>query len=296
MFEKLFTRPLRLRVGGRWITFNSVVDFEFGLASRTEVPAGKVAELIRLSPAELKREAKDIKQAEKRLVEVLSRSLQNPGTIGAQLRDLDAGLFSQDHQWRYIFAALSRHSSRYDEFRKIALVKYVQYLASRQDVLRSIYTDKRANPAPAPVADPDEAAANAPDPSLKDTVIFDVKRLRASLEQGANTRRLPRGETVDVRVGPGQDVEIALSRHVFKLLPGSPFTLVDEHGSSHVLRPGRNTVGRDLSNDVVVDSRYRDVSRTHVVVEPRGEDLARLTDLSSHGTFLTVRKRTPVTE
>ncbi|MFV1958842.1 MAG: hypothetical protein ACC662_05445, partial [Planctomycetota bacterium] len=35
-----------------------------------------------------------------------------------------------------------RGGPRYDEYKRLAVVKYMQYLASRQDVLRSIYIDK----------------------------------------------------------------------------------------------------------------------------------------------------------
>ena len=37
--------------------------------------------------------------------------------------------------------ALNLHGPEFDEHKKLVLVKYMQYLASRQDVLRSLYPD-----------------------------------------------------------------------------------------------------------------------------------------------------------
>jgi hypothetical protein len=98
--------------------------------------------------------------------------------------------------------------------------------------------------------------------------------------------RLPRGESVRLRPTPGDVVEIVLSRHPFQLRPGDAPVLVDLEGTEHPLQPGRNVLGRHPDSDVMIDAAYRDVSRTHAIVEfePGGDLL--LTDLSSHGTFV----------
>ena len=81
-------------------------------------------------------------------------------------------------------------------------------------------------------------------------------------------------------------MELVLSRHRFRLMGGKTFRLQDGSGSAYELHPGKNFVGRQAGNDVVVEAEYRAVSRRHLIVEPIGENTALLTDLSSHGTFV----------
>ena len=86
--------------------------------------------------------ASNIRQVEKRFAETLAESLHQPGMISDLLRNIELKLFSQDHQWRDIAEALNHLSPAYDVYKRIALVKYLQYLGCRQDVLRSLYLDK----------------------------------------------------------------------------------------------------------------------------------------------------------
>ena len=61
--------------------------------------------------------------------------------------------------------------------------------------------------------------------------------------------------------------------------------LVGESGVAVV--PGRNVIGRHSGNEVVIDPAYLAISRKHVIIEPISENAALLTDISSHGTFIT---------
>ena len=128
--------------------------FDFALASRTEVPAAKVAELVRCDPAALEREATSIREVEKHFVEILSNALEGSAGIGPRLRELDLKLFSQDHEWRHIMRSLIEQGPEYDDFKRVALAKYLQYLGSRQDILRSIYANKHSDRAVTPAPEP----------------------------------------------------------------------------------------------------------------------------------------------
>ena len=88
MLGSLFQSALTLEIGERSARFPRVQDFEFALASRTEVPAAKIADLIKLDPEELLKEAGKIREAEKRFVDLVAKSLEEPGSIGYQLRQL----------------------------------------------------------------------------------------------------------------------------------------------------------------------------------------------------------------
>ncbi len=282
MFDRWRRRPLRLQLSGQVVSFESVSGFEFALASRTEVPSTKVAELVRLEPEALEREAGSIREVQRQFVEVLSVALDAPGVIGSALGEMDAKLFSQDHRWREIMAALKHQEREFEEFKRVALVKYLQYLGSRQDVLQSIYGYKNAEPGhPGPDAEARSAA-------LRETVIF---QLGAHPPGRAASRyaRLPRGETVTARLDAAGELEVLLSRHAIAIVHGERPYLRDENGREYPLEPGRNVVGRQPACDVVVDAGLRDVSRQHVTVVLRGPGLVELTDFSSHGTFVPAR-------
>ncbi len=142
MLDRLFSKALSLVINGEEISFHTLAEFEFALGGRTNVPATKLADLIMLSPDELKREAKSIKAVEKRFVDILSRSIEQPGEIGRLVREVDIQVFSNDYDWRSIFKALNQEDDAYDELRRVAVVKYMQYLRSRQDVIKQTYKVK----------------------------------------------------------------------------------------------------------------------------------------------------------
>ena len=83
------------------------------------------------------------------------------------------------------------------------------------------------------------------------------------------------------------------SNNRFKLTPGKPLSLVDQDGNEQGLKAGKNYVGRDEKSEIVISAKFRDVSRTHVIIEPYGVDTALITDLSSHGTFVPIRHLQP---
>jgi hypothetical protein len=287
MFAKLFKKPLTLRTDTRTLKFDSKSDFEFALASRTEVPAAKISDFVRFNPQQLVDEASSVRQVERHFVETLSRSIQEPGSIGYLLREMDMKMFSQDHEWRTIMQGLSRQERRFDDFKQLALVKYMQYLASRQDVLKGIYTHKVASGVNSePEADPMQ------DPEYRQTLIFDVSAPPISPlppdEPAAPSRlvRLPRGESISLQATGSSMIELVLSRHPFRLRVGLTPVLLDAEDGEYPLRSGRNVLGRHPDSDVMVDPAYRDVSRTHAIVDMREDGEVFITDLSSHGTFV----------
>lgn len=279
MFKKLFAKKLKLQFRDKTVSFASVTDFEFGLTSRTEVPAGKIADLVRQSPEALTQEAGNIRQLERRFVDLLSKSMEEPGSIGYLLRDVDLKLFSQDHEWRTIFAALVKLGKEFDEYKQLALVKYTQYLGSRQEVLKSIFENKYQLDAVA-------SELNAAGPDFKETVIFESQKTELLSPRDSGLQRLPRGETITIQIDVDTNLQVVLSRHKFTIVSGQQLHLVDENGPDYELQYGRNRVGREQGNDVIVDPAYRDVSRKHLIIDVESPRHVRLTDLSSHGTYV----------
>lgn len=303
MLNKRFAKALSLTVAGHEISFDTLAEFEFCLAGRTDVPAKKVAALMNLSPDELKNEAKTIKAIEKQFVDILRKSIEAPGSIAGSLREVDAHVFSSDHSWRELMLTLNDKGAEYDELRRIALVKYMQYLTSRQDVIRHTYALKRSRQPerPEPSVSPEprrggEAGGSrrAEDARLSladihETVILTPARLQhmeGEDEQGF--RRLPKGESVLLAAEAGQSIDMLLAKHKFRLTVGEELELADDSGGSYRLQEGKNIVGRDTVCNIVVSPSHRDVSRLHLIIERVGRDRIRLTDLSSHGTQLPV--------
>lgn len=272
--------PLTLELDGRAISFATLDDFAFGLSGRTQIAADTVGRLMQLTPVELRREATGIRDVERRFVDLLADALKEPGAVGALLKKVDSNLITEDNQWRLIISAMIDAGPGFEEFKHLALVKYMQYLATRRDVVKSIYAQRFGGQEP-PVAHEPSADVGA-----KSTLIIEEESSSDSESSKPRFERLPRGETVQVRPPPDGEIAIFLSRHRFQLFTANNPRLTDDNGVNYPFKSGINVIGRHPDNDVVVGGWYRDVSRKHLMVDIRDGTLLSLTDLSTHGTFL----------
>lgn len=285
MLNKFFSKPVELNLGDQILRFCSIPDFEFCLNGRTSLPSKKITELVKLSTQKLKNEAVTIKDIEKRFVNILSRSIENPNSINQALRELDPTIFSQDHNWRNIIGALNEGGDELNPFRRIALVKYMQYLASRQEIIKYLYSEKQAQTSngAAKAADDDEEPVDKLSGTLilESTLFEPVKGSKSD-----EFERIPKGEVVSVKLSPGKDIDIRLSKHRCMLSNKNGIEFIDQAGNRHPLIKGRNVIGRDTASTVKIDSSLRDISRLHLLIENPGNNTLQLTDMSSHGTFM----------
>ncbi len=132
MLNNFFAKPVEIQVGEQQLKFSSIADFEFCMSGRTAVPSKKIIDMVKFSTDQLKKEAKTIKEIEKRFVGILSKSIEDTNSIDRAIRELDPVIFSQDHNWRDIISGLNVGDEELNPFRRIALVKYMQYLSARQ--------------------------------------------------------------------------------------------------------------------------------------------------------------------
>lgn len=271
---------LTLRVGANTYRFDTLADFEFAMYGRTGLPASKIAALIELSDEALLREADGIRKVEQRFSEVLFRALQGSARVGSFLQKMDLAMISQDNQWRLIIEALNRLDADREGHKRVALAKYVQYLFARQEVIASISAYRQRQNSPRRTHSCDSAHSA----DLKDTQLFDLTGALELREPWLD--RLPKGETIDIPFVRNQAVALRLGRHNFSLVGRDNLRFMGEEGEQYVLVPGRNIIGRDASADVVVNASYKDVSRKHLIIETDGSRIARLTDISSLGTFI----------
>jgi hypothetical protein len=261
------------------ISTDSMDAFEADLARRAKVPAPKLDELMQRDEATIAREAEAVAAILKRFARAVVASMDDPGGVDQFLRELDLKAISRDHDWRTIFAELRDRDDRFEQHKRILVIKYLQYLSFRKKLLDYIHERKLGLEETA--QHPDLTIFPAPsDPSRASAV-------GASRPLGEFSR-VPVGETVAVTLPSSGSVEFMLARRMFRLIgPANP-CLVDQNGDTHFLKKGRNMMGRHPESDVVIDPDFNDVSRAHAIVEWRGDHQVLITDLSTRGTFVPV--------
>jgi hypothetical protein len=285
MFDKFLNRPVELKVGEQTLRFSSIADFEFCMAGRTAIPSVKISDLVKFSTDQLKKEARTIKDIEKRFVAILSKSIEDTSSINRAIRELDPLIFSQDHSWRDIIAGLNNGDEDLNPYRRIALVKYMQYLSSRQEIIKYLYNEKKQS-------QKEPSNSNTIDGNgFKDTLLLDNTLFEPSHDEtGAReVQRMPKGEVVTVTLIPNEEIDIILSKHKCKLAARNGIQFTDQAGRIHKIGNGRNLVGRDAVSHVMIEPALRDVSRLHLVIENFGDNTLQLTDLSSHGTYIPMK-------
>ncbi|MBF8268586.1 MAG: FHA protein [Gammaproteobacteria bacterium] len=280
MLNKFFAKPVELKIGEQTFKFSSINDFDFCMTGRTSVPSKKIIEMVKFTADQLKNEAKTIKDIEKRFVSILSKSIEDTDSINRAMRELDPLIFSQDHSWRQIISALNAGDEELNPFRRLALVKYMQYLSSRQEIIKYLYSDKKKLS-----QEPNDSISSSAE--FKDTIILDNTLVEGSADgKDHEVERMPKGEVVTVTLKPNEEIEILLSKHVCKLSYKDKLEFTDQSGRIYKLHKGRNVVGRDSASNIIMEPRLRDISRLHLVIEYFGENTVQLTDLSSHGTSI----------
>jgi len=286
MLNKFFTKPVELKIGDQNYKFCSVADFEFSLSGRTAVPSRKITDMVQFSTDQLKKEAKTIKDIEKRFVAILSKSIEDPSSINRAIREMDPVIFSQDHSWREIISSLNIGHDELNPFRRIALVKYMQYLSARQEIIKYLYSEKRRI-LNEPIELPQESS------QFKETVLLDNTIFEPSSENllGAeNYERMPKGESVIIKIEPGTQIDVLLSRYPCKIVNShDKMQFIDNNGRTSDLKNGRNVVGRDTVSTIMMDPVLRDISRIHLIIEKRDNKTIQITDMSSHGSYILKR-------
>ena len=281
MFGRSPNIATTLRIGEEEYQFTSPRDFEFALAGRTSLPPDKVAILVDAPDEALLREAEGIRRIEQRLEDALSGVLEEATSISGFMLELDMSVVTQDHDWRAIMSALNDSGAHTEEYKRVALVKYIQYLNARQQVIRSIYGLRHRSMR----SDQRNGGGTSHDSPMRETVIFDVSSFVRG--GGEELTRMPKGEQVEINLESDRPLNILLAKHPFTLVACDDGIRFSGKGAqSGLLRPGRNVIGRDANADVVIDHELRDVSRRHLLVETDGRTHVRLTDMSSHGTSI----------
>ncbi len=292
MLNKFFSKPLELQVGEHSLKFSSVADFEFAVAGRISVPSKKITEMVKFTPDQLQKEARTIKEIEKKFVGILSKSIEDTNSINRAIRELDPLIFSQDHSWRDIISALNEGEDEFNSFRRVALVKYMQYLSSRQEIIKYLYSEKKRM-MNEPMTESLREVTSSHEEEFRETLMLEntifepvVSDEKNSINGGSDFQRMPKGEVVTITLSPGAEMNVMLSKHKCSLTAKDGVQFTDHTGKSYKLAKGRNIIGRDTISTVILDPSLRDISRLHLVIENIDDSSLQLTDLSSHGSFI----------
>jgi len=167
-----------------------------------------------------------------------------------------------------------------DAYKKVALVKYMQYLAARQEMLMAIYADHNQG------APSNGASSGDQNVALKETSVFSPAQMQAATGAVRRLHRIPKGETVEIMLDPTERVELLLAKAPCAIILRDTPIFIDPNGTEHPLRRGRNLIGRDAGAEVVIDASLRDVSRKHLLIESDGDATVRVLDISAHGTSI----------
>ena len=285
MLKRLFGRPLELNIGAGPLRFRSSRELEKALGGKTALSSTRITILGGLSDDALMREADAFRLMEQRIVAALSY----PGNgIEQFLVQLDLPEITEDHDWRTIFRGLRLLDGGAESYKKAALLMYVEYLSSAQQVVQTIRANRHGGAMAA-----EERPGNSYGAPLggKQSLIYDLAELAGMGDQGDHRdngefARMSKGESLEFHFGPHQSLSLMLAKYRFTLVSGDMFLLFDESGQDLKVRPGKNIIGRSAQSDIAVDAAYGAVSRKHLIVETRNDGTVTLTDISTLGTFL----------
>jgi hypothetical protein len=250
-------------------------QFESKLAERTKVPSERLPEFFSWETDKIRRESDIVSRILKRFAEAVVDAMEEPEKADEFLRSLDLKAISRDHDWRTIFSTIRSQEIDCGEYQRAVLIKYLQYLSFRKRLLDFIMMRKQG------LEETDGYETQTHHQPPGDATQADMEVLNPE-----EFVRLNMGETVELDYEEGENIELKLANHLFRLVGARPPCLVDQNGVMYFLRPGRNMIGRHPESDVPIDANFGHVSRAHLIIEWDGESRLSLIDLSSRGSFL----------
>lgn len=279
--QSQFSQPLHLSVKGLPERITSLEQFDKALTKKTLITSELFAKLLTLDDDRLSSLTSATRQAADLLQRALKRAVGNPSAIDELFRKLGTAFFTEDHAWRKLFMALSSLPADRDDIKLLALSKYRNYLLARLAALNSIGSNRLQSQI--------HVTADSEAESITELVMQKpgvTQELSSSETIIRDVVQLPKGKTTPIRADDMACVDIWMAKRRFRIEMWDKPSFIDSHGQSTKLKEGRNLIGRALHNDVVIDSKYQEVSRNHLIVDIRDGRPVGITDLSSGGTFL----------
>ena len=269
-----------LQIDGQPAGFASPAEFEAALRARSEMIAGTMRHMAKLTDEELRGEVNLTRALHKKLTTSLLR-IEEIGVPLSQIwREIDLGKIHEEHQWQEILYALADLGIA-DQYRRAALVRYLQYLKNRRDSVADMLRERESGKTQL------GSVAASQMETMAGTAVDDITY--TSMQRSAEYSRLPPRHAVEVQFAAGEPVTIFLAHRKMRLMSTDEgMVLSDDTGLTAAIQTGRTIIGRSSDCDVVLHNAPADVSRKHLMIECTPQDL-KLTDLSSHGTYVIKR-------
>ena len=276
------SHDLSISIEGQQFHFQSPAELDLALTPRTEVPAALLRQVGKMSDDALRDDLALTKAVHKKLTHMLLRAMETGLVLSQVWREIDLSKIYEEHQWQPILYALSDPQAVTDAYRQVAMVKYLQYLKNRRETLQDLQRERGRAQSHGPLDHAPSRAMPAPT-AVVDDVTF------TSMQRSNEYSRLPPRHSVELTLTPGEPVTLFLAHRRMRLVVNEEgAVLTDDSGLTVPIQEGRLVIGRSTDCDVVLRDAPADVSRKHLMIETGGQEV-RLTDLSSHGTYVPKR-------
>ncbi|HEV2320910.1 MAG TPA: FHA domain-containing protein [Gammaproteobacteria bacterium] len=269
--------PLRLDIGGNWQTFVSEEQYSSFLAERIEMNASRIEDLATLDGHGVQRELRHTRRSHQNAVDILVRSMETRTRLRYLWGLLDVSKVPDEHDWQSILFAAGSADNIADSALRLTLTHYVHYLEARREILESMGREWRS-----------AAMRGSSKPVVPSAMRQDMAPVsRFTTRRNQLYARLPRRRAVNLDMNLRREAVVYLARNrVILKLEGTRIVLQQQDGTAHLLRVGRNMVGRSAQCEVCMDAGHSDISRQHLLIEVTEGNQLRLTDLSSRGTYM----------
>lgn len=275
-----FNTSVKLSVKGVPAEIQSLEQFDTALGPKTQITTQLFAKLSALSDEKVTTLTLTTRKASDRLQQGLALAVDSPSYLKTLFLELGKTFFTEDHAWRELFSQLVALPAERNDVKLLALTQYRRYLLARLGSLNLVSCNriesKICNQAHSATEEPTSLGEHpgiTQELSSSETIVRDVVRL-------------PKGKTAPLRSADQASLDIWLAKTRFRIeMWGGP-SLIDNHGNTNVLKEGRNSVGRAICNDIIIDPGYAEVSRSHMIVDVAKGRPVGITDLSSGGTYL----------
>ncbi|MCG8435111.1 MAG: FHA domain-containing protein [Gammaproteobacteria bacterium] len=285
--ERLFQKGLELSIDGRVSRFKNAEAFDVMLRARVDVSREELTYLGGLTDDELVDQLDSNNAILQRVLSLHLMGLETHDGVDAVWKDMDISILHEDREWQSLLFALGDESAVPSAYREKALLRYLEYLKSRKEVVQEFIRQRDRKGRLGlnkPVAELETPSEN----SISE-MSLDEKTL-VSMTEGIEYARLPHGKSVSVAVPEGEYISIYLARQRIRIKAGEEPAIMDDKGIVIPIKRGLSVIGRSRKCDVILDASPSEVSRKHLVIETSGDDKLRLTDMSSRGTYVPTTK------
>lgn len=286
------TAPLEIVIRGEVFTFENIEKFKQFLQGKTAVPAPKIKDMLNRTGKLQAEELDQLAMLERNISDTLTTATRDLQNIDNYLSSTTVMRFSQDYDWRQIMFELSKKPGDYRKYKLEAVTYYMKYLRSRIDIARSII----ANHPNATQQDSSEATTQElymPDPEhheapvkagyIKQTGQKNKPLISQRLEKIPHGKPVAIDKTIMLKI----PIKIASRKFIIDNSRTIP-ALISRNGDQYTIRVGENLIGRSTRCTIVLNPRFTDISRQHLIIERYYGNTLCLTDLSSRGTQIPI--------